>query len=346
MQKNVQKLYSGNEVIVLAAIEAGAEAMFGYPITPSSEILQGWIESASSNRNLQFLQTEDETSAGFATIGSILGGKKAFTATAGPGHVLMQDPLSMAENLRIPFVAIVMQRGGPSTGTVNYSQQEVNLAAFGGNGDGLRVVYSASSIDELYSLTIKTFNTAWRYKFPSILLGDGYLAKMKTKFSPSKSIRPIKSTEMLEGKKNPTYLRNCFSSEEEFGAELDKNIADWNRLRSQIAESEVYKINDASEIIIAHGLVAQASKEAVEIMRNNRRKIGLFKPITLNPIDSRTLNKVSSGKKKIYIVESSRNQLSHIIKYELDKFCGEIVEISKPAQGFTAKEIVNKIEKD
>lgn len=343
MASNDKKLYAGNEVIVLATIEAGAEVMFGYPITPASEILQGWIETASMDKNLQFLQTEDETSAGFGVIGSILGGKKAFTATAGPGHVLMQDPLSMAENLRLPFVAIVMQRGGPSTGTVNFSQQEVNLAAFGGNGDGLRVVYSASSIDELYTLTIKSFDTAWRYKFPTILLGDGYLGKMKTKFTPNKPIRPIKSSEILEGKREPTYLRNCFSSEEEYGAELEKNIKEWNLISSKIAESESHKTKDASELIVAHGLVAQAAKEAVEIMRKNRKKIGLFRPITLNPLDTRSLNKISDGKKKIYIIESSRNQLSHIIKYELDKYCGEIVEISKPAQGFTAKEIVNRI---
>jgi 2-oxoglutarate ferredoxin oxidoreductase subunit alpha len=343
MASKDKKLYAGNEVIVLAAVEAGAEAMFGYPITPASEILQGWIETASRDKNLQFLQTEDETSAGFATIGSILGGKKAFTATAGPGHVLMQDPLSMAENLRIPFVAIVMQRGGPSTGTVNFSQQEVNLAAFGGNGDGLRVVYSASSIDELYTLTIKSFDIAWRYRFPTILLGDGYLGKMKTKFTPKKPIHSIKSSEILEGKREPTYLRNCFSSEEEFGEELDKNIAEWDRISSKIAESESYKTKDASELIVAHGLVAQAAKEAVEIIRKNRKKIGLFRPVTLNPVDSRSLNKASSGKKKIYIVESSRNQLSHIIKYELEKYCGEIVEISKPAQGFAASEIVGRI---
>ncbi|PIX29925.1 ferredoxin oxidoreductase, partial [Candidatus Berkelbacteria bacterium CG_4_8_14_3_um_filter_42_13] len=126
---------------------------FGYPITPATEILEGWIKTAEGDKTLNYLQTEDEIAAGFGVIGAILGGKKAFTATAGVGHVLMQDPISMAESERLPFVGIIVQRGGPSTGTVIFSQQEVDLAALGGNGDGLRIVYSAGSVSEVYSLS-------------------------------------------------------------------------------------------------------------------------------------------------------------------------------------------------
>jgi 2-oxoglutarate ferredoxin oxidoreductase subunit alpha len=342
MHKENKKLFAGNEVIVMAAKDAGAEVMFGYPITPASEILQGWIEDATREKNLQYLQTEDETSAGFATIGAILGGKKAFTATAGPGHVLMQDPLSMAENLRIPLVAIVMQRGGPSTGTVNFSQQEVNLAAFGGNGDGLRIVYSASTIDELYSLTFKAFDFAWRYRFPVVMLGDGYLGKMKGAFAPKKPLNSIKSSLVLKGEKNSLYLRNCFSSEEEFGDYLEKSIADWERNKDKIAESDTYKLTDANEMIVAHGLVAQAAKEAVDSMRMQGRRIGLWRPITLNPLDSKSLNKYAPKMKRVFVLEAARNQFAHIIKYELKSIKDNIFEISKPAQGFTADEIVRK----
>ena len=155
------------------------------------EILQGWIVAAETDDSLKYLQTEDETSAGFAVCGALLAGTKAFTATAGPGTILMQDPLSMAENLRLPFVSIIMQRGGPSTGTVNFSQQEVNLSAFGGNGDGLRFVYSASTVEEMYTLTIKAFSTAWRYRFPTFVLGDGHLAKMRMKANLTKPINSV-----------------------------------------------------------------------------------------------------------------------------------------------------------
>src|SRR3990172_8074719 len=161
-----KELLIGDEVLVKAALKVGATMMTGYPITPATEIMMAWAKTASKNKDLIFLQTEDEMSAGFALIGAILAGKKAFTASAGPGNVLLQDPFSMAENMRLPIVAFIMQRGGPSTGTVIYSQQEVNLTCFGGNGEGLRIVYSPSNHQDLYDYGIKVFNTAWKYLFP------------------------------------------------------------------------------------------------------------------------------------------------------------------------------------
>lgn len=334
---------TGSEAALLGAIEAGADSMFGYPITPSTEILQGWVDAAEKNRNLVYLQTEDETSAGFAVCGALLAGSKSFTATAGPGTVLMQDPLSMSENLRLPFVCIVMQRGGPSTGTVNFSQQEVNLSAFGGNGDGLRFVYSASTVAELYTLTIKAFSTAWKYRFPTFVLGDGHLSKMKTKAILVKPLNSVKSSPILKEGKTPTHLRNCFSSEESFGARLKSNIEDWRLACSKIEEFENYKLTDAKEIIIAHGSVADAVKDAVDILRTQRKRFGLFRPITIHPIASAALRKAVSKAKKVYVVESSLNQLARLVKYETSGIKTPIVEISKPAESFSATEIVQKI---
>ena len=151
---------TGNEVVARAALAAGADYMFGYPITPQNEIMHHWRRLAPEHGR-GFLQTEDELSAGFAVLGAIIGGKSAFSATAGPGTILFQEPLSMAEMMRLPMVVVVQQRGGPSTATVIYSQQEVTLAAYGGNGEGLRFVYSTGSHQELYYYTIKAFHQAW-----------------------------------------------------------------------------------------------------------------------------------------------------------------------------------------
>jgi len=340
--KNIQFI-NGSQAALKGAIEAGAGVMFGYPITPSTEILEGWIGAASENNSLKYLQTEDETSAGFAVCGALLAGVKAFTATAGPGNTLMQDPLSMAENLRLPFVCIIMQRGGPSTGTVNFSQQEVNLSAFGGNGDGLRCVYSASTVEEMYTLTIKAFSTAWKYKFPTFVLGDGHLAKMRMKASLIKPMNSVNSSPILKENNVPTLLRNCYSSEEAFGKKLKINIEDWKKTSLKIEEFEAYKIRDAKELIIAHGSVADAAKDAVDILRNRKKKIGLFRPITIHPIASLPLRKAISKAKRVYIVESSLNQFSRIVKYEANGLKTPIIEISKPAESFSAEEIVRKL---
>lgn len=337
-----EEFLTGNEAAVKGALAAGAEVMFGYPITPTTEILEGWIRNTLKDKTKQYLQTEDETAAGFATIGAILAGAKAFTATAGPGHILMQDPLSMAENLRIPFVSVVNQRGGPSTGTVNFSQQEVNLAAFGGNGDGLRIVYSASSVQEMYDLVIKAFSAAWKYRFPTFVLGDGHLGKMKAKARLTNPIKAVASSPLLKEGDNPTHLRNCYSSEIAFGERLKQNIEDWDDARLKIEEHESYRTFDAKELIVAHGSVAAACKDACDLLRLKKRRFGLFRPITLHPFPS-VLKHSAKKFKKIYIIESSLNQLSRIVKYELYGKKVEIIEISKPAVGFTGEEIANKI---
>lgn len=343
--ENQNVLLTGNEAAVLGAVDAGAEAMFGYPITPATEILEGWVKMAQTNKNMKYLQTEDETAAGFAVCGAISAGVKAFTATAGPGHVLMQDPLSMAENLRLPFVGIMMQRGGPSTGTVNFSQQELNLAAFGGNGDGLRIVYSSSSVTEMYSLTLTSFDTAWRYNFPTILLGDGYLGKMRSRVNLPKPLRPIKSHKILKELTSPTHLKNCYSSEEEFGENLDINIRAFRKIRQKVVMSETYNIKSPKYLIVAHGLVAEACRDAVDILIKEKKNVGLFRAISIHPFDTEKLKKVIKGVKKIFVVESSLNQFSRIVKYELYPNNLPIIEISRPAQGFTPEDVVNNIKR-
>jgi 2-oxoglutarate ferredoxin oxidoreductase subunit alpha len=339
-----KKFLTGNEAALMGLLDAGAEMMFGYPITPASEILQGWVSVAESEkeRKLDYLQTEDEIAAGFGVVGAVLAGKKAFTASAGPGHVLLQDPMAMAENLRLPFVGIMMMRGGPSTGTVNFSQQEVNLAAFGGNGDGLRIVYSASSVAEMYELSQKIFSTAWKYRFPTILLGDGYLGKMKSTVHFKKQLQGVKAEPILAEKAEPTHLRNCYSSEVSFGEVLHENIADWKKMAKEVAEAESYHTEDARTLIIAHGIVASACKDAVMELERTM-KIGIFRPITVHPIDVTALKRAVNGVKRIFIFESSLNQFSRIIKYHLSGEKVDIVEVSKPAEGFTADEIISVI---
>jgi len=338
-------LISGNEAAVLGTIDAGAKIMFGYPITPATEILEGFIKKTEvePDLKLKYLQTEDEIAAGFGVLGSVLGGVISFTASAGPGHVLLQDPISMAENLRLPFVGIMMQRGGPSTGTVNYSQQEVNLAAFGGNGDGHRIVYSASTVLEMYQLTVKSFESAWKYRFPTIMLGDGYLGKMKAVVKLDREKSKVLAKPILEEKAISTNLRNCYSSEESFAEVLNTQYVEWDKFKPEIVESESYKTDGAKTLIIAHGLVASAAKEAIDTISKGSKKIGLFRPITLNPFDGEKLKKVAAKAQKILIIESSLNQLSRIVKYELAGMKLKFIEVSRPAQGFTSLEIINEI---
>jgi 2-oxoglutarate ferredoxin oxidoreductase subunit alpha len=330
---------NGNEAAVRGAIAAGARGMFGYPITPSTEILQGWSDEYYRDSDLKFIQTEDETAAGFVLNGAVLEGMKSFTATSGPGTVLMQDPLSMAENLRIPTVTIVMQRGGPSTGQVNYSQQEVMLSCFGGNGEGLRIVYSAGNPQEMYDYTIKAFNSAWKYRFPTILLGDGYIGKQKTKVDVHHPITPIKSYNLLNGEN----LRNCYSSEAEFADYLSRNIREFEKASAKIEEHTESGNLSGKQMIIAHGSTYYNVLQAVS--RLKKKDYAVFRPVTLRPFPKEALNKLAKGKKRLVVIDSSYGQLLRLVKDSLNpEICIKIDCLNKPAEGILSDDIIDFLE--
>jgi 2-oxoglutarate ferredoxin oxidoreductase subunit alpha len=333
----------GNEVIVKAALAAGAEMLCGYPITPATEILTFWTYEQKKNKKLLFLQTEDEIAAGFGAIGGVLAGKKTFTATAGPGTVLMQDPLSMAEAMRLPIVAVICQRGGPSTGTVIYSQQEVTLVGFGGNGEGLRIVYSPSNLQELYDFVILAFNTAWKYRFPTFVLTDGYLSKQKGAVQLKKPRRLVKTKNLLGYPSKFVNLRNCFDLEEELNEYLEKDIAHFEEMARDVADSEDYKLRDAEIAIFSHGIVSAAAKVAVDELRKERIKAGVFRPITLRPLDWVQARNAVHYVKKILIVESAYNQLGRLIKDAIYGSNKPVFTYPRPALGITPEMIIDKV---
>jgi 2-oxoglutarate/2-oxoacid ferredoxin oxidoreductase subunit alpha len=346
-----KQLLTGNEIVVKAALAAGARAYFGYPITPATEIMTEWDQEYEKNKKkLVFLQTEDEMSAGFAMIGSVLTGMKAFTATAGPGNILMQDAFAMAEAMRIPTVAIIGQRGGPSTGSVIYSQQELTLTAFGGNGEGYRIVYSPSNIQELYDQTIKAFNTAWKYKFPTFILSDGYTLKTRALVELKKPANLVKShplvlkSKVRDGSKESSYnnLNNTFTTEEQCFKVNTELLSAFNKIKNEISESETYSLNkSAKTLIIAHGIVAASVQQAINDSQN--KKVKLFRPITINPFPDKALKKELKGIKKIIVMESAANQLLKLVKENIYGSKIPIQEYCRPALGISPEEIIKLI---
>jgi len=335
-----KKFLMGNQALAQAAVDSGAKIMFGYPITPASEILETWAKFCQEKKNLSYLQSEDEMAAGFSTIGACLAGVPAFTATAGPGNVLMQDAFSMAEALRIPTVAMIMQRGGLSTSTVIYSQEEVRLTCFGGNGEGLRIAYSTSNLQELYDYTLKAFQVAWKYRFPTFILADGYQAKMmgEVKILNSKSKVPKVSPILKKG----VNLRNCYNLEEEIGGVINNYLKEYQRIRTEIEEHENYQLDGAKIILIAHGIVAAAVKPAIDELRKKGVAVGLFRPVTLRPFPAKAATKTFGQAEKIIILESAQGQLASLLKDEVILKTSPM-EFFKPAVGFTPEEIVNTI---
>jgi 2-oxoglutarate/2-oxoacid ferredoxin oxidoreductase subunit alpha len=291
------------------------------------------------------LQTEDEPSAGFGVLGASLGGKKAWTATAAAGHVLMQDAMVVSEAMRIPFVAYIGQRGGPSTGTVIYSQQELNLARSGGNGEAMRLVLGPSNLQELYDFTIKAFDWAWKYHLPVIILGDGYLSKMTGVVDLKKPGEVASAKPIIQNGERVLNLRNCYSQEEELGQVLKRELKDYARIGREVEQSESHQTEDAEIVIYAWGTVASAAKEAVKILREEQGvKVGLFRPITLKPFSARKAKEALGEAKSILICESSAGQFGRLVTESLFGVSGINVErLYKPAEGITSHEIIEKI---
>jgi 2-oxoglutarate ferredoxin oxidoreductase subunit alpha len=337
------KLLTGNEIILKAALAAGADAFFGYPITPTTEILTGWAKEAAEDKNLIYLQTEDEPAAGFGVIGAALGGKKAWTATAALGHILMQDPLAAAEAMRIPFVVYVGQRGGPSTGTVIYSQQELNLARFGGNGEGLRIILGPSNLQELYDFTILAFDWAWRFRIPVIVLGDGYLSKMTGLVELKRAGRVTPAKPIIQNGSRIMNIRNCYSQEEELAAVIKRELKEYAEITKAVEKTETIDCVDAELAIFAWGSVANAAKDAVKKLRAEKHKVGLFRPITLKPFGATRAKQVAKSTKKILIIESAAGQFGRLVTESLFGLADiEVHRFYKPAEGITAEEIIAK----
>ncbi|MFH2062575.1 MAG: ferredoxin oxidoreductase [bacterium] len=368
-----KKFIMGNEAVGMAARAAGARAMYGYPITPASEIMHYWAREAGSEAGrrdrLVFQQAEDEIGAGFMLIGGVLSGTRSFTATAGPGHVLMQDAFAMAEAMRLPVVAYVMQRGGPSTSTVIYSQQEVNLACFGGNGNGFRVVYAPSSLQEMYDCAIRSFNTAWRWRFPTFMLGDGYLAKMMGEveaYDPAERGIEMVPTEayMLErerridlaevvpspeiqvrhdGGVEYACLRNCLNLEEETLTVNREIKAAWDRMAVEVTEHELYGSDGAGTLIVAHGIVAAAARTTVDSL-GDAGGVALFRPVTLNPFPAEALRRAAAQAERVIVAESAYNQLGRLVR---DALYGHatvpIVDYFRPSFGILPEDLADLV---
>lgn len=343
---------TGNEVVAWAALAAGAEIMYGYPITPQNEIMHYWTRLAPKYGR-SFLQTEDELSAGFTTAGGVMAGRKAFTATSGPGNTLMQEPMSMAEMMRLPTVVVVQQRGGPSTATVIYSQQEVALTTIGGNGEGMRIVYSTATHQELFDYTIKAFNAAWKYRFPTFVLGDGYQAKMReplTIYDPAERGIGMVPPEPFVGKEGipgedrpPAQYRNTFNLEEELYEKVMADVSEYEKIAPEVAEFQADGTEDADLVLVCHGVVFRAVREAVAKLREQGRKVGYFRPVTLRPLPVRQLREMVGKAKKILLVESAYGQLARLFKEAAYGSGTEILTLFRPGLGITAGEVEAKV---
>ena len=350
MEVKEKILLKGNIAIAKAAINAGCECYFGYPITPQSEIGE-YLSKAMIEENRVFIPVESELAAINMVIGAGSTGTKAMTSSSSCGIALMQEAISAMCCQQIPGVIISVMRGGPGLGNIAPSQGDYNQACYGGgNGDYKVIVLSPSTIQESIDLTYLSFHLAFKYRCPVILLADGILGQMMEPCSineyPYNDYDYDIEKWALDGVKN-REPRNLVSLHMDLG-ELEKLNYELNKKFIEIEKNEVryekFMMDDADIIITAFGTVARVAKTAVKQARDMGIKAGLFRPITLSPFPSCELyNSINSNVKVVLDVEMNLGQMLKDVKSSVFGKC-DVKFMCKPGGGvINNDEILKKI---
>ncbi|MBQ9060490.1 MAG: 2-oxoacid:acceptor oxidoreductase subunit alpha [Firmicutes bacterium] len=279
-----QAVLQGNEACARGAVYAGCRFFAGYPITPSTEIIE-MLSGEMQKAGGAFIQMEDEIGSACAIVGARWGGSKAMTATSGPGYTLMQEAIGFAAVTETPIVIVNVQRGGPSTGQPTLSsQQDIYQARYGSHGDYGIIVLAPSSVQEMYDFTIRAFDLAEQFRTPVILLADEVVGHMREKIeifntnrrvsSPKKKYAVSPSTDffkgantLVEGQLHDEMGRRIGHMADKSGAFIEKITRKIEDNVDMIADVTTYCMEDADVAIVAWGSVARPSLNAVKKAR-------------------------------------------------------------------------------
>lgn len=303
----------GNEAVGEAAIRAGCQCYFGYPITPQNE-LTAFMARHMPEHGRVFIQAESELAAISMVYGAAAAGVRAMTSSSSPGISLKQEGLSYLAGARLPAVVVNVQRGGPGLGSIDPSQGDYFQAVKGGgHGDYHLIVLAPNSVQELHDLTVDAFRLADQYRTPVMILADGRLGQMMeplTLYAGTPPPAPPKPWALTGAQgRTPNMIRSLFLKEGELEKhnrllqEVYRTIAQ-NETRFEQAQSE-----DAQILIAAWGTCARIAKGALLKARARGLRAGLFRPITVWPFPAEPLADCAGRAKAVLVVEMNSGQM-------------------------------------
>ena len=333
--------FSGNEAAAEGAIAAGCRFYAGYPITPSSELMERMALRLQEVGGV-FIQMEDEIASISAVIGASWAGAKAMTATSGPGFSLMQESIGYAAFTETPCVIVDVQRAGPCTGKAKkVGSGDIMRDKRGSNGDYQVIALSPWSSQEMYDLTLRAFNLSEQYRVPTIVLADEAIGHLR------ETIRVDSKVEVWDRKKQKGAPP--FDSEEEDGVPPMAAFGEGERLsvtgsthdgygfrktddpkvharlvarinqkilnhKGSIIETEGYLLDDAEIALIAYGFTARTSLYVIKGLRKEGAKIGMFRLKTLWPFPDEGVAEVGRRVKAILVPEMNLGQVAGEIR--------------------------------
>ncbi|NLD34835.1 MAG: 3-methyl-2-oxobutanoate dehydrogenase subunit VorB [Clostridiales bacterium] len=321
-----KELWKGNEAIGEAAVRAGCDAYFGYPITPQNEIPE-YMSRRMQEEHRVFVQAESEIAAINMVYGAAAAGMRAMTSSSSPGISLKQEGISYLIGAELPAVIVNMMRGGPGLGTIQPSQSDYFQATRSpGHGDGRMIVLAPSGIQEAVDLMQDAFDLADRWRTPVMMLADGMIGQMmepiewKQRPAQPPVDKPWAATGQADrGHTNfVTSLRLDSVDNEAFNQALQEK---YSQIREQETRWEEIDCEGAELILVAFGTTARIALSAARKLRQEGIKAGLFRPITLWPFPSEALLKAATqpGVRAALAVEMSAGQMVEDVRLTL---CG------------------------
>jgi 2-oxoglutarate ferredoxin oxidoreductase subunit alpha len=315
------RLMKGNEAFAEAAIRAGADGYFGYPITPQSEVMEYLMaEKPHERTGMIVLQAESEIAAINMVYGGAACGKRVLTSSSSPGVSLKQEGISYIAGAELPCVILNVARGGPGLGTIQPAQSDYfQSTKGGGHGDYKMLVLAPSSVQEMADFAGLGFELAFKYRNPVLILSDGAIGQMMEKVELDEQ-RPRFTDEEIKNNtpwattgKTKDRERNIITS-----LDLDSYKQELHNLDLQAKYREMEKnetryeaisCDDAEYLIVAYGTSARLSQKAVDLLRAEGIKVGLLRPITLFPFPTAVIAKLADQVKGILTVEMSAGQM-------------------------------------
>ena len=348
--KNNIRFVQGNEACVEGALYAGLNFFAGYPITPSTEIMEH-LAARLPQQGGKFIQMEDEIASMGAIIGASLTGNKVMTATSGPGFSLKQEALGYACMAEIPCVIANVQRGGPSTGNPTHvSQGDVNQARWGTHGDHSIIALTASNHQDVFKITVEAFNLAETYRTPVVLLLDEAIGHMREKLViPEPGEMPVVDRLRTAVGKDVDYHPYLPREDgrlpmSDFGAEHRYNVTGlfhdmWgfpnndpavvngllhhlvDKIENSVNDIAMYKeyfMDDAEYVLVSFG---SSARSAIHLAKNRRArgvKIGVLELQMLWPFPTDIVREKCANAKAVIVVEMNMGQVITQVKNAVD----------------------------
>ncbi|HEX9027897.1 MAG TPA: 3-methyl-2-oxobutanoate dehydrogenase subunit VorB [Anaerolineales bacterium] len=308
-----RELLEGNVAMAEAAIRAGVEAYFGYPITPQTELLE-WMAKRMPELGRAFVQAESEVASINMVYGAACTGARVLISSSSPGVSLMMEGLSYIAGTEVPVVLIDVMRGGPGLGNIAPSQGDYNqIVHGGGHGDYHAIVLAPASVQEAIDLTTLSFDLAEKYRSIVVVLADGNVGQMMepVELPPMRTLdRPLPNWAVrgAQGRER-RYLTSIYMQAEKEEVTNIRLLDRWQQVQANEVRYKEYNLDDAEIVVVGFGTAGRVAYSAVRAARAEGIPVGLFRPITLSPFPSQQIAELSKRAKSVLVVEMNAGQM-------------------------------------